>query len=334
MAQSIEGGVVIVNTLSTKNNGNYPLVMAESVNLKDGTSVEDKIKNIVDNSYVLPQATESELGGIKAKTKTTENVEVAIDTATGKLYVPMYEPAARNFSVAGDATAPAVSFDGSNDVTLNVTLNNVVTGGTATKVTFNDKGLVTGSANLEVADLPDGIGVNKLTGVIPSTEKGVANGVATLDEAGKVPAAQLPSYVDDVIEGYLKNADGKFYKTKVDSTYSEEIVGEDGKIYVDVDTNKTYRWSGSIFVEISSSLALGETSSTAFAGDKGKVAYDHAQITQGNPHGTTAADVGAAEAGHISVIATDSQLGHVKLGAGFTAPEGVLTLVEIDGGTF
>lgn len=43
MAQSIEGGVTIVNTLSTKNNGNYPLVMAESVQLAEGKSVEQKI---------------------------------------------------------------------------------------------------------------------------------------------------------------------------------------------------------------------------------------------------------------------------------------------------
>ena len=43
MAQSIEGGVVIVNTLSTKNNGNYPLVMAESVQLEEGKTVEQKI---------------------------------------------------------------------------------------------------------------------------------------------------------------------------------------------------------------------------------------------------------------------------------------------------
>ena len=43
MAQSIEGGVVIVNTLSTKNNGNYPLCMAESVQLAEGKTVEQKI---------------------------------------------------------------------------------------------------------------------------------------------------------------------------------------------------------------------------------------------------------------------------------------------------
>lgn len=43
MAQSIDGGVVIVNTLSVKNNGNYPLCMAESVQLSEGKSVEEKI---------------------------------------------------------------------------------------------------------------------------------------------------------------------------------------------------------------------------------------------------------------------------------------------------
>lgn len=109
-------------------------------------------------------------------------------------------------------------------------------------------------------------------GAIPASQKGAANGVAGLDSTGKVPAAQLPSYVDDTIEGYL-NA-GKFYK---ESAHTTVINGESGKIYVDLRTNKTYRWSGTTFVEISASLALGETSSTAFAGDKGKIAYDHSQ---------------------------------------------------------
>lgn len=103
----------------------------------------------------------------------------------------------------------------------------------------------------------------KDVGAIPVVEKGVANGVASLDETGKVPTAQLPSYVDDVLEFDSKSA---FPKT-----------GESGKIYVAKDTNKTYRWSGSAYTEISASLALGETASTAFAGDKGKKAYDHSQ---------------------------------------------------------
>ena len=107
---------------------------------------------------------------------------------------------------------------------------------------------------------------------IPNDEKGVAMGVATLDSNGKVPTSQLPSYVDDVIEGYLYNS--KFYK---ESAHTTVITGETGKIYVDLSNNKTYRWSGSAFTEISASLALGETSSTAYYGDKGKVAYTHSQ---------------------------------------------------------
>lgn len=105
-----------------------------------------------------------------------------------------------------------------------------------------------------------------------ATLKGAANGLAELDSAGKVPAAQLPSYVDDTIEGYLSG--GKFYK---ESAHTTVITGESGKIYVDLATNKTYRWSGSAYVEISASLALGETSSTAYRGDRGKTAYDHSQ---------------------------------------------------------
>lgn len=84
-------------------------------------------------------------------------------------------------------------------------------------------------------------------GAIRATEKGANSGVATLGADGKVPANQLPSYVDDVIEGFKYL--GKFYE---DSTHTKEIPGEGGKIYVDLFTEKTYRYSGSAFVEISS----------------------------------------------------------------------------------
>lgn len=96
-----------------------------------------------------------------------------------------------------------------------------------------------------------------------SSLKGAVNGVAELDESGKVPSSQLPSYVDDVLE--------------FDSQSAFPETGESGKIYMAKDTNKTYRWSGSAYTEISASLALGETSSTAYPGDKGKTAYDHSQ---------------------------------------------------------
>ena len=119
----------------------------------------------------------------------------------------------------------------------------------------------------------------KADNAIPSSAKGVANGVAELDSNGKVPSAQLPSYVDDVLEYSAKS--------------SFPATGETGKIYVDTSTNKTYRWSGSAYVEVSESLALGETSSTAYRGDRGKAAYNHSQTTSGNPHNVTAAEVGA-----------------------------------------
>lgn len=107
---------------------------------------------------------------------------------------------------------------------------------------------------------------------IPVNQKGASNGVAELDASGKVPASQLPSYVDDVLEGYLSG--GKFYK---ESAHTTEIIGESGKIYTDLSSGKIYRWSGSAFVVISETIAIGETSSTAYRGDRGKMAYDHSQ---------------------------------------------------------
>lgn len=110
---------------------------------------------------------------------------------------------------------------------------------------------------------------------ISSARLGQPNGSASLDSLGKVPSGQLPSYVDDVIEGYFKTADNLFYTT---SGYTVPITGESGKIYVDIGgTNKTYRYSGSIFVEISQGVVLGTTSATAYRGDYGNTAYVHSQ---------------------------------------------------------
>lgn len=95
---------------------------------------------------------------------------------------------------------------------------------------------------------------------VKRSEMGVASGVATLDSTGKVPASQLPSYVDDVLE-YASLA-------------SFPTTGQSGIIYVDLATNKTYRWGGTAYAEISASLALGEEPSTAYEGNKGKANAD------------------------------------------------------------
>ena len=143
-------------------------------------------------------------------------------------------------------------------------------------------------------------------GAIATSAKGANGGVAELDSNGKVPASQLPSYVDDIIEGYYNTTDGKFYK---ESTYTTEITPETGKIYVDLSTNKTYRWGGTEYVEISESLALGETDSTAYRGDRGKTAYDHSQLTSGNPHNVTASDVGLGNVGNFKAVSTVANQG-------------------------
>ena len=131
--------------------------------------------------------------------------------------------------------------------------------------------------------------------IIPKSAKGTANGVAELDANGKVPSSQLPSYVDDVLEYSAKS--------------SFPATGESGKIYVDTTTNKTYRWSGSAYVEISESLALGETDSTAYRGDRGKTAYYHSQLTSGNPHNVTKSDVGLGNVGNFKAVSTKASQG-------------------------
>ena len=165
-------------------------------------------------------------------------------------------------------------------------------------------------------------------GAIATSAKGAASGVAELDSNGKVPSSQLPSYVDDVLE--------------YNGTSSFPTTGETGKIYVDTSTNKTYRWGGSSYAEISPSLALGETSSTAYRGDRGKTAYDHSQSTHArtdatavaasstngnikingtettvythpgsgtNPHGTTKSDVGLGNVGNFKAVSTVASQG-------------------------
>ena len=96
--------------------------------------------------------------------------------------------------------------------------------------------------------------------MIPLSQKGSVNGVASLDENGKVPSTQLPGFVDDVLE--------------YDNFEAFPETGETGKIYVTKDTNLEYRWSGTQYTQISKSVGIGETSSTAYAGDKGKQVTD------------------------------------------------------------
>lgn len=106
-----------------------------------------------------------------------------------------------------------------------------------------------------------------LSGKVDTSSVGVS--VASLNGSGKVPESQLPSYVDDVIEGYLY--EGAFYE---DAQHTTQITPETGKIYIDLNTDKTYRWSGSVYVCTGSDIEIGETTGTAFDGGRGKAIED------------------------------------------------------------
>lgn len=175
-----------------------------------------------------------------------------------------------------------------------------------------------GASSLEVIDgelyaVYDGGSIN-LSHLIPDSEKGAPEGVAELDENGLVLASQLPSYVDAVEEH--------------DSLSDFPVTGESGKIYVAIDTSLTYRWAGSGYVEISPSIALGETSSTAYRGDRGAVAYAHVSDTS-NPHHVTKAQLGLDKVNNTS----DSEKTvdkAVKDGAGNVIPSTYETKLDAD----
>jgi hypothetical protein len=153
-----------------------------------------------------------------------------------------------------------------------------------------------------------------------ATKDGVT-GIATLDENGTVPASQLPSYVDDVVDVKM-GADLKS-ATLADGS---NVKPESGKIYVDdlgdSATNKTYRWSGTTYVVISETLALGETSSTAFDGARGKVAYDHSQAPHARVDATKVES--SATNGYIKINGTETLVyAHPSVsGATATNPHG------------
>ena len=139
------------------------------------------------------------------------------------------------------------------------------------------------------------------------------------DENGVVLAQYLPSYVDDVIEGTYVSA------TQFNRDGSPVTLEKD-KIYLDINTNKVYRYGGSSLVEIPLGVALGETSSTAYRGDRGKIAYDHSRTatTRQNNTGATSLVNGGS---FVAVTDVRDASGHV---IGTTAT--TYTLPTIDSG--
>ena len=222
--------------------------------------------------------------------------------------------------------------------------NSGVSAGTYAKVMVDAKGRVTQGFNLEVNDLPEipvskiaglGTAATANTGtangnvpvigesgtleasIIPDLSskyiaanlKGQANGVAELGADGKIPSGQLPAGVDDVVDSYVRSEGTALQANWLSETKEgEPLTPASNIIYVIVSEgeyqNKTYRWSGSTYVEISASLALGETSSTAFRGDYGAQIYNstiNGKNVRDNPT-LTYTDVGADQNGAAAAV--------------------------------
>ena len=189
------------------------------------------------------------------------------------------------------------AYDGSAAKSFNITASSVG----AAAASHNHSAANITSGTLDIARIPN---VNdKVTSVDVSKLSGV------------IDASHLPSYVDDVLEGYYNASDGKFYKTydSTNKTYGSAYTGETGKIYVNLSDNKTYRWSGTAYVVISETLALGETESTAYRGDRGKVAYDHA-TAHGSAFASGLYKITTNAAGHVTAATAVAKADITKLG--------------------
>lgn len=200
-------------------------------------TTEDKNKLAQLENYSLPTASTTVKGGIKVGTGLTMEGEV--------------------LSVTGGGTADSVDWSNiTNKPETFAPSNHTHTASEVTGLAKADIGL--GNVdNTSDADKPISTDTQAaLDNKVNTSVLGQAGGVATLDGTGKVPSTQLPSYVDDVIEGYFY--DNKFYS---DKAHTSEITGEVSKIYIDVDSNLSYRYGGTTYTVITSSdmVAISNT---------------------------------------------------------------------------
>lgn len=213
------------------------------------------------------------------------------------------------------------TYDGSTALSVDITADNV--GAASVGHTHDDRYYTETEINTKIDAINESID-GKAAKSHEHSAADITSGTLSSDRLPSIPvgkldgvisSSNLPSYVDDVLE----------YENKTSFPTS----GEAGKIYVDKNTNLTYRWSGTAYVEISPSIALGETSSTAFAGDKGKIAYDHSQKT-GNPHGTTIADISSLQSTLDAKVPSTRKVNGKALSADITLAKGDVGLDNVD----
>ena len=213
-------------------------------------------------TVTLNQATTSGLGGVIVGSN--------ISVSSGTISVADASESTKGvIEIATDAEASTgtdtVRAINAKQLATKVTANAAITAGAYTKVTVDTKGLVTSGGSLVASDIPD-ISAT----YVPQTSVGQANGVASLGADGKVPSAQLPSFVDDVVDAYIVSGATPLTSGWLSLTSGgSALTPETDKIYVIVEAgayqNKTYRWSGSTYVEIGAAPGQATESTAGIA---------------------------------------------------------------------
>ena len=242
------------NTLYVYNGSTWVNALVQGSTYSEGDGID-----ITSNTISIDLATGVNAGNVTLTTTNglAANVAEASTNAKG-----IIEIATDTEASTGTATDLAVT---PKQLGTKVTANNAITGATKCKITYDAKGLVTAGADLTTSDIPD------LSGTYISTSLlGANSGVATLGADGKVPSSQLPSYVDDVIETYIvSGATALSVGWLSETSGGNALTPEEGIIYVVLTSgeyqNKTYRWAGTTYVEISSAPGQATESTAGIA---------------------------------------------------------------------
>ena len=262
--------------------------------------------------------------GVRSISESTSNGKIKVNTGGTETDVAVHglgDLAFKDNIAASNITSGTLGVNRGGTGASSFTSGNVLIGNGTSAIGTRAIDTTTGGTASSNSLITSGAVNAGLATKLDTSLKGANSGLAELDENGLVPASQLPSYVDDIIEllnvtstapstcskgdRYYNSSSKKIFTATGTNTWG--TTGENpetGKIYVNLNNNKTYRWSGSDLVVISETLALGETSSTAYRGDRGATAYTHA--TDANRLTTATASglykIAATAYGHVQSL--------------------------------